>query len=151
MSLEPDGITDLRLASIVASADDAIISKDLSGTIASWNRAAERIFGYTQAEAIGQSIRLIVPPERYQKEEDVLLRVRAGESVNHYETSVSGLAEGEPIGVYASNEMMMPAFLPGTAPIATPDQIILVLGDFRGDIWLMELDPHSNKLAGNSG
>ena len=64
--------------------------------------------------------------------------------------SASGLVEGELISVYASNEMLMPAYLPGTAPIATPDQIILVLGDFRGDIWLMELDPHSNKLAGNS-
>ncbi len=41
--------------------------------------------------------------------------------------------------VYASHEMMMPAYLPGTAPVATPDQIILVLGDFRGDVWLMDL------------
>ena len=53
--------------------------------------------------------------------------------------------------MYASTEMLMPAYLPGTAPIATPDQIILVLGDFRGDIWLMELHPHSNKPADNSG
>ena len=51
----------------------------------------------------------------------------------------SGLVEGEPIAVYASTEMLMPAYLPGTAAIATPDQIILVLGDFRGDVWLMEL------------
>lgn len=47
--------------------------------------------------------------------------------------------------------MVMPACLRGTAPIATPDQIILVLGDFRGDIWLSELDRRSNKVAGNSG
>jgi len=86
MSSEPRDITLLRLASIVASAEDAIISNDLSGTIVSWNRAAERMFGYTEAEAIGQSNRLIVPPERYPKEEDVLRRVRTGESVNHYET-----------------------------------------------------------------
>jgi Tol biopolymer transport system component len=65
--------------------------------------------------------------------------------------SASGLVEGEPLAVYASTEMVMPAYLPGTAPIATPDQIILVLGDFRGDVWLMDLDQHSNKLAGNSG
>jgi len=45
----------------------------------------------------------------------------------------------EPMAVYASNEMLMPAYLPGTAPIATPDQIIFVLGDFRGDVWLMDL------------
>ncbi len=44
----------------------------------------------------------------------------------------------------------MPAYLPGTAPIATPDQIILVLGDFRGDVWLMDLDPHSSRPVGNS-
>ena len=56
--------------------------------------------------------------------------------------SESGLVEGEPIAVYASTEMLMPAYLPGTAPIATSDQIILVLGDFRGDVWLMDLDPH---------
>jgi len=55
----------------------------------------------------------------------------------------SGLAEGEPITVYASTEMLMPAYLPGTGPIATPDQIILALGDFRGDVWLMELEPNS--------
>jgi hypothetical protein len=56
--------------------------------------------------------------------------------------SESGLVEGDPVAVYASTEMMMPAYLPGTAPIATPDEIILVLGDFRGDVWLMDLDPH---------
>jgi Tol biopolymer transport system component len=53
----------------------------------------------------------------------------------------SGLVEGEPIAVYALAEVVMPAYLPGTAPVATPDQIILVLGDIRGDVWLMDLDP----------
>ena len=57
-------------------------------------------------------------------------------------TPLAGLAEGESIAVYASTEMLMPAYLPGTAPIATSDQIILVLGDFRGDVWLMDLEPH---------
>jgi Tol biopolymer transport system component len=55
--------------------------------------------------------------------------------------SPSGLAPGQSIEVYRSTEMLMPAYLPGTAPIATPDQIILVLGDFRGDVWIMDLDP----------
>jgi PAS domain S-box-containing protein len=86
MSLEPDGITHPLLASIVASAADAIISTDLTGTIASWNPSAERIFGYTEAEAIGQSSRLIVPPEFYEEEEHASRRVRAGEAVNPYET-----------------------------------------------------------------
>ncbi len=75
--------------------------------------------------------------------------VRSAVRARHF-ASASGLVEGEPIAVYASTEMLMPAYLPGTAPIATPDQIILVLGDFRGDVWLMDLDPHSNKVAGNS-
>ena len=56
-----------------------------------------------------------------------------------YFDRVSGVADRDPIAIYASIEMMMPAYLPGTAPIATPDQIILVLGDFTGDIWLMDL------------
>ncbi len=64
--------------------------------------------------------------------------VRSAVRARHF-TSASGLVEGEPIAVYASTEMLMPAYLPGTAPIATPDQIILVLGDFRGDVWMMEL------------
>ena len=55
-------------------------------------------------------------------------------------SSESCAVPGEPITVYASTEMLMPAYLPGTSPIATPDQIILVLGDFRGDVWLMELE-----------
>jgi Tol biopolymer transport system component len=74
--------------------------------------------------------------------------VRTAIRARHF-ASTSGLVEGEPISVYASKEMLMPAYLPGTAPIATPDQIILVLGDFRGDIWLMELDPQANKVTSN--
>jgi Tol biopolymer transport system component len=61
--------------------------------------------------------------------------------------SVSGLVRGEPITVYESSEMLIPAYHTGTAPIATPDQIILVLGDFRGDIWLMDLDPDSKEVT----
>jgi PAS domain S-box-containing protein len=76
----------LRLAAIVASADDAIIAKDLTGKITSWNHAAERIFGYTEAEAIGQSIRLIIPPERHPEEDHVLRQIAAGQTVDHFET-----------------------------------------------------------------
>jgi Tol biopolymer transport system component len=53
--------------------------------------------------------------------------------------------EGEPIGVHASAEMMMPASLGGSTPIATADQIIFVLGDFRGDVWLMDFAPHARR------
>ena len=59
-------------------------------------------------------------------------------------------AEGESMAVYAASEMAMPAFLAGTAPVATSDQIIFVLGDFRGDVWLMELEPHPHRAAANS-
>ncbi|MDO8680519.1 MAG: PAS domain S-box protein [Acidobacteriota bacterium] len=71
------------LASIVASSDDAIISKTLDGTITSWNAGAERLFGYTPTEAIGKSIMLIVPPDRRDEELSILERIRHGERVEH--------------------------------------------------------------------
>ena len=76
----------LTLSAIVSSSDEAIIGKDLSGVITSWNHSAELIFGYTAEEAIGQSIHLIVPSDRIQQEDEVLERVRVGESVDHYQT-----------------------------------------------------------------
>ena len=75
-----------RLAAIVESSDDAIIGKDLNGVITTWNPAAERIFGYPAQEAVGQSIRLIIP-ESHQDEEDMILgSIKRGESVQHFET-----------------------------------------------------------------
>jgi PAS domain S-box-containing protein len=75
-----------HLAAIVASSDDVIVSKTLEGIITSWNPAAERILGYTAAEAVGKNIKLIIPPERWGEEEDVLARIRRGERVEHFET-----------------------------------------------------------------
>src|SRR4029079_4460126 len=75
-----------HLARIIESSDDAIVSKDLDGTIQSWNRAAERIFGYTAAEAIGRSIRMIIPADRQHEEDSVLSRIRAGDVISHFET-----------------------------------------------------------------
>jgi PAS domain S-box-containing protein len=80
-----DGIISL-LSAIVDSSDDAIIGKTLDSIITSWNPAAERMFGYTAAEAIGQSIRLIIPPERQAEEDFVLNQIRRGEKVDHFET-----------------------------------------------------------------
>jgi PAS domain S-box-containing protein len=74
------------LAAIVRSSDDAIVSKTLDGVIKSWNPAAERIFGFTPSEAIGHHITLIIPPDRWSEEDEVLARIRRGESVEHFDT-----------------------------------------------------------------
>src|SRR5947208_6175338 len=78
--------TQALLAAIIASSDDAIVSKDLNGIVQSWNDAAERIFGWTAEEIIGRSITLIIPPERVNEETDILSRIRRGERVDHFET-----------------------------------------------------------------
>ncbi|HKQ47070.1 MAG TPA: PAS domain S-box protein [Phycisphaerae bacterium] len=75
-----------RLAAIVDSSDDAIISKNLDGVITSWNGSAERLFGYCAAEAIGQSITLIIPPERLNEEAEFIELLRRGERIAHFET-----------------------------------------------------------------
>jgi len=74
------------LAAIVGFSDDAIISKKLDGTITSWNKGAERLFGYAAEEAIGQNVTLIVPWERRSEQEDILRRLARGERVDHFET-----------------------------------------------------------------
>ncbi|OWW00142.1 histidine kinase [Rhizobium sp. R72] len=74
------------LAAIVENSDDAIISKTLQGIITSWNRAAERLFGYSAAEAIGRPITIVIPIDRLHEEDDILAKVRGGERVDHFET-----------------------------------------------------------------
>ena len=74
------------LAAIVASSDDVIVSKTLDGVITSWNPGAERVLGYSAAEAVGKHIKMIIPPERWAEEDDVLARIRRGERVDHFET-----------------------------------------------------------------
>jgi two-component system NtrC family sensor kinase len=75
-----------RLAAIIESSDDAIVSKTLEGIITSWNRGAEQMFGYSAAEAVGQHITLIIPSELHAEEDDVLAHLRRGEKIDHYET-----------------------------------------------------------------
>ncbi len=75
-----------RLAAVVESSDDAIIGKTVDGTITSWNRGAEKVFGYSSAEAVGKPMQMLVPPERANEGPDILARIGRGESVDHFET-----------------------------------------------------------------
>src|ERR1700704_6485914 len=122
MPSHPHDAAQLHFAAIVASTHDAIISQDQAGIITSWNRGAERIFGYSEAEAVGQSIRLIVPPDLYQAEDDVLLRIRTGESVEHYET-VRVRKDGQRIEVSLT-----------VSPIRTPDGRIIGASKIARDL-----------------
>jgi PAS domain S-box-containing protein len=74
------------IASIVESSGDVIISKNLDGIIISWNKGAERVFGYTAEEAIGQPITIVIPEDRHDEERQILTRIRRGERIEHYET-----------------------------------------------------------------
>jgi two-component system CheB/CheR fusion protein len=86
------------LSSIVQFSDDAIISKNLDGIIESWNAGAERIFGYTAREAIGQSVEILIPPDRLNEEQTILRRIRRGERIEHYET-IRRCKDGSPINI----------------------------------------------------
>src|SRR4028119_1529088 len=87
-----------RLAAIVESSQDAIISKTLQGVIQTWNTAAERLYGYTAQEAVGQSITLLIPPDRLDEEKEILARLARGERIEHYET-VRRAKDGRLIGI----------------------------------------------------
>jgi PAS domain S-box-containing protein len=88
----------LRLAAIVQSSDDAIISTDLTGTILTWNPAAERMYGFSEAEAVGQSITIVISPELRGEQMQLIARLKNGEHVDHYET-VRITKAGKPIDV----------------------------------------------------
>lgn len=81
-----DALVDARLAAIVESSFDAIISKDLDGIITSWNPAAERLFGYSAEEAIGQPVLILIPPSHHDEEARIITRIRRGERVETFET-----------------------------------------------------------------
>jgi PAS domain S-box-containing protein len=76
----------LRLAAIVESSDDAIVSKDLNGIIQTWNKGAERILGFTEAEVIGKPVTILIPHDRQEEETEILRRVRLGQRIEHFET-----------------------------------------------------------------
>jgi PAS domain S-box-containing protein len=75
-----------HLSAIVESSEDAILSKNLDGIIQSWNKGAERLFGYSAEETIGQPVLMLIPPDRHDEEPDILARIRRGEHVDHFET-----------------------------------------------------------------
>src|SRR5438105_2177690 len=75
-----------RLAAIVESSGDAIIGKDLSGVIQTWNQGAQKLYGYSQEQAIGRSMTMLLPPGREDEEADILARIARGERVEHFET-----------------------------------------------------------------
>jgi len=79
-------IAPLLLSALVGSADDAIISKTLDSIITSWNEGAERLFGYTADEAIGQSVTMLIPQDHPDEEPSIIARLRRGERIEHYET-----------------------------------------------------------------
>src|SRR5690349_2140335 len=75
-----------RLAAIIESSDDAIVSKTLEGIIKTWNKSAERLFGWTAEEVIGKPITIIIPPDRQDEEPHILAQIRSGHRVDHFET-----------------------------------------------------------------
>jgi PAS domain S-box-containing protein len=112
----------LLLAAIVESSDDAIVSKDLNGVVTSWNRAAERIFGYKAEEMIGQPITLIIPPELHGDEPQILAKVRAGERIDHFET-VRVRKNGERINISLT-----------VSPVKDPSGVIIGAAKIARDI-----------------
>jgi PAS domain S-box-containing protein len=87
-----------RLTSLFDSSNDAIVSKSLEGVIQSWNPAAERLFGYTAAEAVGRPITMLIPRDRIDEEDRIITRLRAGERVEHFDT-VRLRSDGQPVEV----------------------------------------------------
>ena len=112
----------LRLAAIVESSDDAIVGKDLNGIVFSWNRAAERMFGYSAEEMIGRSIRTIIPDDRQGEEDEVIAKIHRGERVHHFETLRR-----------RKNGTLLPISLT-ISPIRDPDGVVIGASKIARDI-----------------
>ncbi len=117
-----DKLASYWLAAIIDSADDAIITKTLEGVITSWNRGAERIFGYTGQEAIGRPVTLLIPPDHIDEEPAILARLRAGERIEHYET-IRVRKDGTRINISLT-----------VSPIVTPEGRIIGASKIARDI-----------------
>jgi len=111
-----------RLAAIVKSSDDAIVSKNLDGVIVSWNAAAERMFGYSAMEIVGRPVELLVPPERPTEEADILAMIRQGQHIDHFET-VRMRKDGTRVDVSVT-----------ISPVTDPDGVIVGASKVARDI-----------------
>jgi PAS domain S-box-containing protein len=111
-----------RLAAIVESSDDAIVSKDLDGIIATWNPGAERLFGYTAEEAIGEPVTMLIPPDHLDEEPEILARIRRGERIDNYET-IGRRKDGSPVDISLT-----------VSPIRTADGTIIGASKIARDI-----------------
>jgi PAS domain S-box-containing protein len=111
-----------RLVAIIESNEDAIVSKDLDGVITSWNSGAERLFGYTAAEAIGRPVTMLIPPERIDEEPGILARIRRGERIEHYDT-VRRRKDGSAVDISLT-----------VSPIKGPDGTIIGASKIARDI-----------------
>jgi PAS domain S-box-containing protein len=132
-----------RLASIVESSDDAIISKNLDGIIVSWNRGAEQIFGFREAEALGQPITILIPPELREEEKAILQKARAGENVERYET-LRATKEGKKIDV----SLTISPVRDGTGKIVGASEIARDITDrMRGEQALLESERRFRLVA----
>lgn len=114
------------LAAIVESSDDAIVSKTLDGIIRTWNSSAQRIFGYTREEAIGQPITMLLPPDRLDEEAQIIARLRRGERVDHFET-VRRTRDGRLIDVSVT-----------ISPVRDPDGVIVGASKIARDITMQK-------------
>jgi PAS domain S-box-containing protein len=130
-----DRTVDSRLAAIIESSDDAIVSKTLQGIILTWNRGAERIFGWKAHEVIGKAINILIPPDRQEEEPQILARLHRGERVDHFET-VRVTKDGRLIDVSVS-----------ISPVRDIDDRIVAASKIARDITLQKRIQRELQLA----
>jgi PAS domain S-box-containing protein len=149
------------LAAIIESSDDAIVSKSLEGVITSWNAGAERIFGYSAQEAVGQSITIIIPLDRLGEEEQILAKIKRGERIDHFETirraksgrefpisvTISPVrdSEGRIVGASKVARDISEKKAAEAALIAERERLSLALAAGKMCVW--EREPQSNQTS----
>lgn len=131
---EVDSLVSL-LSAIVDSSDDAIVSKTLEGIVTSWNPAAERMFGYAASEAIGKSIRLIIPAERQAEEDYVLNEIRKGRKVDHYET-IRQTKDGRRLSISLT-----------VSPVRNASGVVIGASKIARDITMQKQVEHDREIA----